>query len=79
MKVSILLHWTMAVLSFAFIKCWHAPPVAAWLLFIGMVLAIAVAFAWRFLQGKWRDIRVVHPGPRPIAPVEVSAGPPDAL
>jgi hypothetical protein len=37
----------------------------AWSLVTAYTVVLAAAFSWRFVQGKWRTMRVIEPAPAP--------------
>ena len=76
MKVSVVLHWMMAVAGYIMIRVLDAPPVLSWLVFCLMVLVLAFVLGLRFVGGRWRDIQVIRPSPVPA--VATAEGPPDA-
>ncbi|MHB8994476.1 MAG: MATE family efflux transporter [Armatimonadota bacterium] len=41
---------------------------AAWIALTSFICVLAICFIWRFLQGKWRTMRVVECPPPPVLP-----------
>ena len=60
MIVSGILHWTMAIGAFLFIRIFALPPVAVWLFFIAFVFSMCVSMFLRHRGGKWETIRLVE-------------------
>jgi len=59
MRVSVCLHWLMALVSFAMVKHMHAEPVSVWFVFVLLVVAMGLVFWLRFRSQKWREIKVI--------------------
>ena len=59
MRVSVALHWTMALTAVFLIKVVRARPLTVWAAFVGLVVLLGVALFLRFRGGKWRDIRMI--------------------
>ncbi len=57
---SVALHSIMLVSQFLIIRVFKLGPKASWIAFCVMILAIAVVFAWRLKNGKWRDPEVLE-------------------
>jgi MATE family multidrug resistance protein len=60
MIISGMLHWTMAVGAFLFIRVLALPPVAVWLFFILFVISLGVSMFLRHRQGKWMSIHLME-------------------
>jgi len=66
--ISGILHWTMAIGAFVFIRILALPPVAVWFFFIAFVVSVATSMAIRHRRGAWEHIRLVEaPAPAPGA------------
>jgi len=66
--ISGILHWTMAIGAFVFIRILALPPVAVWFFFIAFVVSVATSMAIRHRRGAWERIRLVEtPAPAPGA------------
>ena len=59
MVTSVVLHWLMLVIQFFVIKVWDFDPLASWVVFVLMILAIATIYLWRLNGDKWRNPDVV--------------------
>ncbi len=55
MVASVSLHWAMLVAQFFIIRVYELGPAVSWIAFVAMILAIALVYAWRLYQGRWRD------------------------
>ena len=55
MVASVTLHWLMLVAQFFIIQVLELSPKVSWIALVAMILAIAVVYAWRLRQGRWRD------------------------
>jgi multidrug resistance protein, MATE family len=66
MVVSGALHWVMAAVAFVFIRLFVLPPVAVWILFITLVMALGVSMFLRFNRGGWKDINLVDSRPAAV-------------
>ena len=60
MIASVTLHWAMLVAQFFIIQVLELSPRVSWIAFVVMILAIAVVYAWRLRQGRWRDPEVLE-------------------
>ncbi len=60
MLISVSTHWAFAVLSVVTIRVLRLPPLTVWGLFIGFVLLLGIAMVLRFLQGRWKELRVIE-------------------
>jgi MATE family multidrug resistance protein len=60
MVASVTLHWLMLVAQFFIIQVLQLSPKVSWLALVAMILAIAVVYAWRLRQGRWRDPEVLE-------------------
>ncbi len=60
MVVSGILHWTMAMGAFLFIRVLVLPPVVVWLFFIVFVFSMCLSMFLRHRKGKWENIRLVE-------------------
>jgi MATE family multidrug resistance protein len=54
MRASVALHWLMLVLQYIVIKVLNLGPRVSWLLFVGMITCIVLAFLWRLRSNRWR-------------------------
>lgn len=54
MKVSVTLHWLMVLGQYVVIIKLQLGPKAAWMVFVGMVMALALSFALRLTSSAWR-------------------------
>lgn len=59
MKISTILHWIMAVVSWILIKVLVVSPVLVWIWFIVFVLIIGVSMFLRFKRGRWEKIKLI--------------------
>jgi MATE family multidrug resistance protein len=55
MRASVSLHWLMLVLQYCVIEVLGLGPRVSWLLFVGMVFCIVLAFLWRLRGSQWRS------------------------
>lgn len=55
MRTSVALHWLMLVLQYLAIHVFGLGPRVSWLLFVGMIACIVLAFVWRLRGGRWRE------------------------
>lgn len=55
MRASVSLHWLMLVLQYIAIRILGLGPRVSWLLFVGMVCCIVMAFVWRLRSNRWRS------------------------
>lgn len=53
-----LLHWCLVLVTYLG-TVWVWPPLAIWGCFIGMVALLGLSTAWRYYQGKWKEIDLV--------------------
>ena len=60
MRISVAMHWILAVASFVLIRVVEAPPVAVWCVFITMIIVLGASMFARFRAGKWRNIRLIE-------------------
>ena len=60
MVASVTLHWLMLVAQFFIIQVLKLSPKVSWIALVIMILAIAVVYAWRLRQGRWRDPEVLE-------------------
>ena len=60
MIASVSLHWAMLVAQFFIILIFELGPKVSWLAFVAMILAIALVYAWRLWDGRWRDPDVLE-------------------
>ncbi|MCH9695276.1 MAG: MATE family efflux transporter [Gammaproteobacteria bacterium] len=60
MVASVSLHWAMLVAQFFIIQVFEFSPRVSWLAFVALVLAIALVYALRLRQGRWRDPDVLE-------------------
>ena len=74
MRVSVVLHWIMALTAVFLIRVVRAPPLAVWGAFVGLVVLLGLAFFLRFRAGKWRDIRMVEAEGDAVGPAQGEAG-----
>jgi MATE family, multidrug efflux pump len=59
MKVSVIIHWIFAGLSFILIKIMHISPVIMWIFMIIFVLSIGFVLVLRYRSGKWERIKLI--------------------
>jgi MATE family multidrug resistance protein len=59
MKVSVILHWIFAALSFFMIKVLIVSPVVMWVFMIIFVLSIGFVLVLRYRSGKWEEIKLI--------------------
>ncbi len=59
MRVSVLIHWIFAGISFLLIKVLVVSPVLMWLFMILFVLSIGFVLVVRFKSGKWEKIKLI--------------------
>ena len=60
MIASVTLHWAMLVAQFFIIQVFKLSPKVSWVAFVLMILAIAVVYALRLRDGRWRDPEVLE-------------------
>ena len=59
MRVSIAVHWAMAVAAIIFVRVIHAHQYVAWSTLIVMNNAHAISVLYRFRTGKWRTMKLI--------------------
>ena len=59
MRVSVLLHWTMALCMLVMIRVLQCQPLTVWLVFVLLVLVMGLVYYERFRRGHWKSIRVL--------------------
>ena len=59
MKVSVIIHWIFAGLSFFLIKMLVVSPVLMWIFLIFFVLSIGFVLVLRYRSGKWEEIKLI--------------------
>jgi multidrug resistance protein, MATE family len=59
MKVSVILHWIFAGVSFLLIKILVVSPVLMWVFMILFVLTIGFVLVLRWKSGKWEEIKLI--------------------
>ncbi len=69
MWVSLTLHWVVMVIPAYIVYRLDLGLYALWGCLTGFVVLLAIAFLLRFLQGKWKTMRVIETPPEPIPPV----------
>ena len=60
MVASVSLHWAMLVAQFFIIRVFGFSPRVSWIAFVVLVLAIALVYALRLQNGRWRDPDVLE-------------------
>jgi MATE family multidrug resistance protein len=60
MRVTVAMHWIMAVSSFFMIKIFHLNPVFIWMFFILFVISLGVILVLRFRGGTWKHIQLIE-------------------
>ena len=59
MRISVIVHWTLALTALLFVRVAHIQPIAVWSLFIGMILILGFSMLFRFRSGKWKSIKLI--------------------
>ncbi len=59
MRVSVLIHWLMAVAVILMVRQFHCRPLTAWIVFVATAVLMGIVFFTRFWRGQWKKIRVV--------------------
>ncbi len=59
MKVSVVIHWIFAGISFFMIKILVVPPAIMWIFMIIFVLSLGIVLFLRFRSGKWEGIKLI--------------------
>ncbi len=59
MKVSVILHWIFAGISFVLIKVLVVSPILMWIFMIIFVLSIGFVLVLRYRSGKWEKIKLI--------------------
>lgn len=78
MVASVLIHWCMVAVLVTAVKILELPPVRAWALFVGFILALGLTTFLRFRHGAWKTLRVLEERP-PAAPVSAAVTPEGSL
>lgn len=60
MRVSIGLHWLLAVSALVLIRVVHAAPVLVWCVFIGLIVSLGITMYVRFRRGAWKEIKLIE-------------------
>lgn len=60
MRLSVLMHWIFAGISWYAIKVAKIPPTSMWGIFICFVMSLGVAMFLRYRFGKWRTMSLVR-------------------
>ncbi|MFT7528859.1 MAG: MATE family multidrug resistance protein [Arenicella sp.] len=55
MITSVVLHWLMLIIQFFVIKVLNFDPLASWVVFVLMIIAIAGVYIWRLNGDEWRN------------------------
>ncbi len=63
MLISVFGHWVMSVVILLMSRVFVTSPEHTWIGMICIVLLMAVMFFWRYQQGHWRKLRIVHVEP----------------
>lgn len=66
LKVSLVMATLLASLSWLMIEVWKLGIYSCWTLINGWVYTVGVVYLIRFLQGKWRTMRVIEQQHHPI-------------
>ena len=64
MRVSVGLHWALALIAFLLIKVVKADPVLVWWVFIVAIIIMGIAMFLRFKGGKWQRNRIIDDVPK---------------
>lgn len=59
MVISLLTNWSMLASCYFSIRYLQLEPIWTWVLFVGFVFLESFVFTYRFLDGRWRGIRMV--------------------
>ena len=59
MRLSVVVHWTLATTAFICVKVVHVRPLVVWSLFIGMILILGFVMVLRFRTGRWKSIELI--------------------
>jgi len=60
MRLSVILHWLMAISAIVLIRIIVVPPVVVWLVFILLIICMGVGMILRFRGGKWTQLSLVE-------------------
>jgi MATE family multidrug resistance protein len=60
MRVSIAIHWAMAVAAILLVRVVHAHQYVAWSTLIAMNISHATSVFYRFRTGKWREMELIN-------------------
>ncbi len=60
LRVSLTMASLLATFSYLAVEIWHLKIFGCWALMVAWVWSLGIIFLWRFLQGQWRDMRVIE-------------------
>lgn len=63
MSFSIVLHWVLAAALFVMLRIFHLSIETGWAVVIVLFLFLSTAVLFRYREGKWKTLRIIHPEP----------------